>query len=156
MKEIKQVTTMEELCNGGGAETGNVFVDGFVEWLKANISNSVEDAAVYMGIPYRMLVENIRFFVGVTPSQLTQRWRSIQLLDLLDENQYTLDQIARKLHLASNKEVEAIMRKVHKTTIGAYLNGTARRNGNYVYNHTAEGRRKVEENAEQLRNRNKE
>ena len=156
MKELKQVTTMEELCTRGGAETGNVFVDGFVEWLKANISNSVEDAAMFMGIPYRMLVENIRFFVGVTPSQLTQRWRSIQLLDLLDENKYTLDQIARRLHLASGKEVEAIMRKVHKTTVGAYLNGTARRNGNYVFNHSAEARRKVEQNAKTLRDRNKE
>lgn len=153
MIKFSQITTVEQLCQSQGAATGNQFVDGLMEFIRLNTSNSIEDAADYLGLPQRLLSDAIKFFVGATPREIIHRYRSYQALDLLDNPQLSTDDVAQHLHFASYKALEAVMRKYHGTTIGAYRNGKARRNGNYGYNQTSEARQCIIDNAKKLKQR---
>lgn len=155
MTKITPITTVEELCRTRGAATGNVFVDGLVEFLNSSRSNLVEDAAEYLGVPARLLSVNIQFFVGAHASEVIARFRSYQALDLLDNPELSKEEVAANCGFASYKVLEAVMRRYHGTTIDAYRTGKARRNSNYDYNQSAERRRSVIDNARKLRDRDK-
>ncbi len=155
MIKFSQITTVEQLCQSQGAATGNQFVDGLMEFIRLNTSNSIEDAAAYLGIPQRLLCDAIKFFVGTTPREVIHRYRSYQALDLLDNPQLSTTEVARRLHFASSKVLEAVMRNCHGTTVTAYRTGKARRNGNYDYNQTAEARQNVIDNAKKLKQRSR-
>lgn len=155
MTKITPITTVEELCRTRGAATGNVFVDGLVEFLKHSRSNLVEDAAAYLGVPIRLLSANILFFVGTHAGEVIVRYRSYQALDLLDNPELSKEEVAIRCGFASYKVLESVMRRYHGTTIEAYRTGRARRNGNFDYNQSAESRRSVIDKARQLRERDK-
>lgn len=154
MITIQPATTLDQLIATKGAPTGNPFVDGLVEFLRLNASNTVEDAANYLGVPERLLREAIHFFVGVTVREVIHRWRAMQALDLLDDPALSLDAICKRLHFASPKVLRAMMRTYYGTTIGMYRDGKLRRNGNFDYNETKESRQTAIRNAQQLKKRN--
>lgn len=146
MEKIQQITTLEELIQSEGVPTGNVIVDAFVEWVKANRSNQVTDAAEALGIPQRLLSDTIKFFVGTTAQNFILRWRMKQLLTLLDDPDITNEDAARRCHFTSVTYVEILMKKYYQTTLRAYRTGQARRD----YYLTAEERRTRNDNAKKL------
>lgn len=153
MIKITPITTADELCRSHGAATGNILVDGLVDFLQHTRSCKAEDAAIYLEVPQRLLSEAIRFFVGSTVQNVILRWRAYQALDLLDQPDMTREAVAEYLQLGSVKTLEGLFRKQFGTTIEAYRTGNLRRNSNFGFNQKAESRRKVISKANELKKR---
>lgn len=154
MSKIKQITTIEELYKSGGAKTGNVFVDGMVEFLQTSKSLSARKAAEFLGISPRLLTDTIKLFVGVLPKEMIPRWRMMQALDLMDAHTEMKREEVAKACGFSLRSLEVNMQKYYGTTIDAYHLGKTRRNDTYFGDDTATvGVRKVLENAQKLKNR---
>ena len=154
MNKIEQITTLEELYKSGGAKTGNVFVDGLVEFLQKTKSIHASKAAEYMGISTKLLTEAIKLFVGMLPKEIIPRWRTMQALDLMDAHPEMKREDVAKACGLSLRSLELNMQKYYSTTIDAYHLGKTRSNDRYFADTTAgAGVRKVLENAQKLKER---
>lgn len=154
MSKIEQITTLEELYKSGGAKTGNVFVDGMVEFLQSTKSLQVSEAAEFLGISPRLLTDTIKLFVGVMPKEMIPRWRVMQALDLMDANpEMNREEVAQACGF-SLRGLEVNMQKHYGTTIDAYHLGKTRRNDTYFTDSSARvGVRRILENAQKLKKR---
>lgn len=154
MSKIEQITTLEELYKSGGAKTGNVFVDGMVEFLQSTKSLQVSEAAEFLGISPRLLTDTIKLFVGVMPKEMIPRWRVMQALDLMDANpEMKREEVAQACGF-SLRGLEVNMQKHYGTTIDAYHLGKTRRNDTYFTDSSARvGVRRILENAQKLKKR---
>lgn len=155
MIKIQQITTVEELYKTNGARTGNVFVDGVVEFLQNEPSHSASACAEYLGVDHHLLAGVVKLFLGLPLKEIIVRWRLFQAMDLLDTHQFSLDEVAAKCGYSDPKCLGTAMKKYHGTTLNTYLTGRLRRNTNYDINSTAEKRRQVMDNANELRQRKK-
>lgn len=151
MIKITQITTIDELWKNGGAPTGNLFVDGFVEFLKNYPSHKPSDAAALMEINERLLREAILVFLGIKPIEAIIRWRVMQAIEMMNNPELTISEIAHRCGFGSERSLERYMKEYYGTTIGTYRTGIVVRNGSYPFNQSVAGRREVMENAKRLR-----
>lgn len=149
MEKLHQITTIDQLIEQDGKPTGNAIIDAFVAWIKSNSSNLVADAAGAIGISQRLLSDTVSFFVGAKAQEVILRWRMNQVLPLLEDETLPYEVVARRCHFTSQKYLESLMQKYYHTTLRAYRSGKARKD----FDLTAEERRNVNQNAQELRNR---
>lgn len=156
MAKIQQITTIEELYKQGDAKTGNVFVDGMVEFLMTTKSLSPSEAAEFMGISQKLLTDTIKLFVGILPKEMIPRWRTMQALDLMDANpEMNREEVAEACGF-SIRSLESNIKRFFGTTIDAYHLGKTRHNETYFANSSANVEvKKILENAQKLKNREK-
>ena len=154
MIEIKQIATVEELYRHRKADTGEVFVDAIMYQLTNGAhSNSAQEMADRLGMELRALSKVTEKLVGVKLKEMIMQWRMLQALDLLDNPDYSYEQVAHLCGFSSTQDLAAEFKRRHKTTIEAYRKGQPRRNSNYSLNQTAEKRKAVVENAQKLHKR---
>lgn len=156
MIEIKQIATVEELYRAKGARTGNIFVDGVVEFLQHVPSCEASDCAKYLKVDQRTLTSVIRIFLGKSLKEVILQWRLMQTIDLLDDPQIPFESIALRCGYRSVKQLEASMKKYYGTTMETYRSGKVRRNSNYDINKSAQSRQEILQAAKNLKNRAKE
>ena len=153
MIEIKQIATVEELYQAKGARTGNIFVDGVVEFLQRVPSCEAGMCAKYLKVDQRTLTSVISIFLGESLKEVILKWRLMQAIDMLDDPSIPFPTIAQHCGYRSVKQLEAAMKKYYGTTMETYRSGKLRRNSNYDINKSAESRRKVLNAAQELRKR---
>ena len=88
---IKQITTVEELWNTAGAPTGQIAVDAVVDYVKRVNTHSAQQVAFYLNADQRFLNETMKLFVGVSLKEFIMQWRMRQALDLLDDENLSVD-----------------------------------------------------------------
>ena len=151
IKEIKQITTVEELYKNGGAPTGQIVVDAVVDYVKKVRSHSVENVAIILKMDQRFLNETMKVFVGVTLQEFILQWRILQAIDLLDDESLSYEQVAHRCGFRRVKNLIATFRARLGTTPYAYRNGSVLRNGNYRFNQEPHLRKDIIKNAEKLK-----
>ena len=152
---IKQITTVEELWNTAGAPTGQIAVDAVVDYVKRVNTHSAQQVAFYLNADQRFLNETMKLFVGVSLKEFIMQWRMRQAIDLLDDENLSVEEVARRCGFKLEKNLIAAFRARYGTTPYAYRNGSVFRNSNYRFNREAHQRKRIIENAEKLRSRNK-
>ena len=155
MIEIKQISTVEELYQSQGARTGNVFVDGVVDFLQHVPSHEASDCAKYLKVDQRTLTSVINIFLGESLKEVIIKWRVRQAIDLLDDPNITFDTIASRCGYSSVKRLEFSIKKFYGTTMETYRSGKVRRNSNYDINKSSDKRNNILLAAQQLKDRNK-
>lgn len=156
MIKIQQIATVEELYDAHGAHTGNIFVDGVVEFLQHVPSHESSACAAYLHVDQHLLTGVIKIFLGLPLKEVIIRWRLLQALDLLDDHKLSYEEVAARCGYADTKRLGALMMKYYGTTLETYRTGRLRRNSNYSINATAAKRRAVHDNARNLRHRKRE
>ena len=151
---IKQITTVEELYKTKGAPTGQTAVDAVVDYVKRVKTHSAQEVALCLNVDQRYLNETMKLFVGVTLKEFILQWRMRQAIDLLDDENLSVGEVARRSGFKHEKNLIAAFRARYGTTPYAYRNGSVFRNSNYRFNREAHQRKRIIENAEKLRSRN--
>ena len=151
---IKQITTVEELWNTAGAPTGQIAVDAVVDYVKRVNSHSAQQVAFYLNADQRFLNETMKLFVGVSLKEFIMQWRMRQAIDLLDDENLSVEEVAHRCGFRREKNLIAAIHARFGTTPYAYRNGSVLRNGNYRFNQETHQRKSIIENAEKLHSRN--
>ena len=82
------------------------------------------------------------------------QWRMRQAIDLLDDENLSVEEVARRCGFRREKNLISAIHERFGTTPYAYRNGSVLRNGNYRFNQETHQRKNIIENAEKLRSRN--
>ena len=151
---IKQITTVEELYKTKGAPTGQTAVDAIVDYVKRVKSHSAQEVALCLNVDQRYLNETMKLFVGVSLKEFIMQWRMRQAIDLLDDENLSVEDVAHRCGFRRDKNLIAAIHARFGTTPYAYRNGSVLRNGNYRFNQETHQRKSIIENAEKLRSRN--
>ena len=156
MKEIKCITSVEELYKSNGAPTGEIIVDAVVDYVKRVKSHSVEDAATFLGQKRMWLSGAMQMLVGVSLQEFIIQWRVLQALDLLDDPELSVAEVAKACGFRNEKNLVDTLRRRVGITPYAYRNGSLPRNSNYSFNRDSHARKKLIENVEKLKSRRQE
>ncbi len=151
MKEIKCITSVEELYRNGGAPTGEIVVDAVVDYVKRVKSHSAEEVATFLNVDKRLLSGTMKLLVGVTLQEFILQWRVLQAIDLLDDRSLPVEEVAHRCGFKRDKNLIAAFQSRLGTTPYAYRNGTVLRNSSYSFNGDSHHRNRVIENAEKLK-----
>jgi AraC-like DNA-binding protein len=156
MIEIKRITSVDELYKNGGAPTGQIPVDAVVDYVKRVKSHSAEDVATYLGQKRVWLSGVLQMLVGVPLQEFIIQWRVLQALDLLDDPELSVAEVAKACGFRNEKNLVDTLRRRVGITPNAYRTGSVPHNGNYSFNKDPHARRKLFENVEKLKSRRQE
>ena len=153
MKKITQVTTVDQLYKSQDQETGNIIVDALVYYLRHSKSHKAADAALFLDVEQRWLNDSVRIFVGTTLQRLIQEWRLRTALDLLDNQELSLLEVAQRCGYRQDRQFsDAFMNRFGVTPL-AYRTGSQPNNGRYDSNQSAQAQREFQAKIEALRRR---
>ncbi len=153
MKEIKRITSVEELYKSKGAPTGQIPVDAVVDYVKRVKSHSAEEVALFLGQKRVWISGALQMLVGLPLQEFIIRWRVLQALDLLDDPELSVAEVASRTGFRSENYLISVFRRRLGTTPYAYRKGTVLRNSNYSFNQNSHARKQVLEKAGQLKSR---
>ncbi len=153
MKEIKCITSVEELYKTKGAPTGEIIVDAVVDYVKRVRSHSAEEVATYLGQRRVWISGALQMLVGVTLQEFILQWRVLQAIDLLDKPELSVAEVANACGFRNEKNLVDTLRRRMGITPFVYRNGTVPRNSNYSFNRDPHVRNRLIENVEQLKSR---
>ena len=152
--KISPITTLDELYRTKGAPTGNVIVDAFVEYLMHSNSRKAQDAALCLGVETRWLSESLRIFIGMNLSDAILEWRMRKALDLMDDEQLSLEEIAHRCSYSQFNHFAEAFQKRWGVSPYTYRTGEEPTNALYDCNKSAKTRRELFERIQALKNRN--
>ena len=162
IEEIKTVSTVEELYKSNGAPTGEIIVDAVVDNVKRTTTHSSADIAS-ADIALLLKVKNLtwlsgamQLLVGLPLQEFIFRWRLMQAIDLLDNPELSVAEVARRTGFRSENYLISVFRRRLGITPYAYRNGTVLRNGRYPFNQSAHDRKMLLEKVAELKSRNDE
>jgi len=156
MKEIKCITSVEELYKSKGAPTGESIVDAVVDYVKRVKSHSAEEVALFLGQKRSWISGALQMLVGVPLQEFILRWRVLQSIDLLDDPELSVAEVANRTGFRNEKNLVDTLRRRVGITPYAYRNGTIPRNATYSFNRDPNSRKKLFENVKSLKSRRQE
>lgn len=107
IEKIGQITTLEQLIEAPDTATGDVFVDGVMQVIKAYKHPTIGKIAEVLGIRRQLLSEIVKIRTGSTIIEIldARNWQKAQYL--LTETDLDLNAVARECgysnHVALNK-----------------------------------------------------
>lgn len=158
IEEIKTVSTVEELYRSNGAPTGEIIVDAVVDkFVKRTTTHSSADIALLLKVKnLAWLSGAMQLLVGLPLQEFIFRWRLMQAIDLLDNPELSVAEVARRTGFRSENYLISVFRRRLGITPYAYRNGTVLRNGRYPFNQSAHDRKMLLEKVAELKSRNDE
>ena len=153
MIEIKTVSTVEELYKSNGAPTGEIIVDAVVDYVKRFTTHSSADIALLLKVKLVWLSGAMQLLVGLPLQEFILRWRIMQALDMLDDPELSVDEVAKRTGFRSVNYLISVFRHRLGITPYAYRNGSVIRNGRYPFNQSSKERKQLLEKAAQLKSR---
>jgi AraC-like DNA-binding protein len=149
--EIKTVSTVEELYKSNGAPTGEIIVDAVVDNVKRTTTHSSADIALLLKVKnLTWLSGAMQLLVGLPLQEFIFRWRLMQAIDLLDNPELSVAEVARRTGFSSENYLISVFRRRLGITPYAY------RNGRYPFNQSAHDRKMLLKKAAELKSRNDE
>ena len=153
--EIKTVSTVEKLYKSNGAPTGEIIVDAVVDNVKRTTTHSSADIALLLKVKnLTWLSGAMQLLVGLPLQEFIFRWRLMQAIDLLDNPELSVAEVARRTGFRTENYLITVFRRRLGITPYAYRNGTVLRNGRYPFNQDSHSRKQLLEKAAQLKLRN--
>ena len=156
IEEIKTVSTVEELYKSNGAPTGEIIVDAVVDNVKRSTTHSSADIALLLKVKLVWLSGAMQLLVGLPLQEFIFRWRLMQAIDLLDNPELSVAEVAKRTGFKSENYLISVFRRRLGLTPYAYRNGTVLRNGRYPFNQSAHDRKMLLKKAAELKSRNDE
>ena len=156
IEEIKTVSTVEELYKSNGAPTGEIIVDAVVDNVKRSTTHSSADIALLLKVKLVWLSGAMQLLVGLPLQEFIFRWRLMQAIDLLDNPELSVAEVAKRTGFRSENYLISVFRRRLGITPYAYRNGTVLRNGRYPFNQSAHDRKMLLKKAAELKSRNDE
>lgn len=153
MIEIKQITNIDELYKHQDVLTGNILVDAVVEQLRTTNVHEGQILAERLNVDHRMLSKAMEKFVGLSLRELIVQWRVRQTVDLLDNPELSLEDIAQRTGYQALRSLSSAMMKYFGTTPVIYREGTININGGYKMNINRSLLRDAQANAQLLHQR---
>ena len=154
MLEIKPVSTVEELYKSNGAPTGEIIVDAVVDYLKHSTTHSSTDIALLLRVKLVWLSGAMQLLVGLPLQEFVIRWRLMQAIDLLDNPELSVSEVAERTGFRSENYLISVFRRRLGITPYAYRNGRVIRNSRYAFNQDSHSRKQLLEKAAKLKARN--
>ena len=154
--QIKTVSTVEELYKSNGASTGEIIVDAVVDNVKRSTTHSSADIALLLKVKLVWLSGAMQLLVGLPLQEFIFRWRLMQAIDLLDNPELSVAEVAKRTGFRSENYLISVFRCRLGITPYAYRNGTVLRNGRYPFNQSAHDRKMLLKKAAELKSRNDE
>lgn len=149
---LSQITNIGELYrNQGEPKTGNQIVDEVVDYLKRSSSHSAKLVAEALGVEQRWLTQSMQIFVGLPLKQFVLMWRTMQAMDLLDDESISLQEVARRTGYANLDELRMAVERIYHTTPFTYRNGQLYRNALYKNNRSRTDRNRLLDHTEALK-----
>ncbi len=154
MIELKTVTTVEELYRSKGERTGQLIVDAVVDYVKRVKTHSAQEVAVFLGVKRQWLSGAMQLLVGLPLREFIFRWRLMSAIDLLDNPELSVAEVAERTGFKSENYLISVFRRRLGITPYAYRYNNVFRNSNYKFNRNARERKQLLEKAAQLKSRN--
>jgi len=157
IEEIKTVSTVEELYKSNGAPTGEIIVDAVVDNVKRTTTHSSADIALLLKVKnLTWLSGAMQLLLGLPLQEFILRWRLMQAIDLLDNPELSVAEVAKRTGFSSENYLISVFRRRLGITPYAYRNGTVLRNGRYPFNQSAHDRKMLLKKAAELKSHNDE
>jgi len=149
---LTPITNIGELYrNQGEPKTGNQIVDEVVEYMKRTSSHSAKLVADALGVEQRWLTQSMQIFVDIPLKQFIVMWRTMQAMDLLDDESIPLEEVARRTGFSNLDELRKAVERLYHTTPFTYRNGELYLNALYKNNRTNTIRNRMLDRTEALK-----
>ena len=137
--------------------TGEIIVDAVVDNVKRTTTHSSADIALLLKVKnLTWLSGAMQLLVGLPLQEFIFRWRLMQAIDLLDNPELSVAEVARRTGFSSENYLISVFRRRLGITPYAYRNGTVLRNGRYPFNQSAHDRKMLLKKVAELKSRNDE
>jgi len=127
IEKIGQITTLEQLIEAPDTATGDVFVDGVMQVLKAYKHPTIGKIAEVLGIRRQLLSEIVKIRTGSTLTEILDYWNWQKVQYLLTETDLDLNAVARECGYSNHVSLNRFTLRMGNQTPFEIRNNCVRR-----------------------------
>lgn len=127
IEKIGQITTLEQLIEAQDTATGDVFVDGVMQVLKAYKHPTIGMIAEVLGIRRQLLSEIMKIRTGSTLTEILDAWNWHKVQYLLTETDLELNAVAQECGYANHVSLNKFTLRMGNQTLYEIRNKCERR-----------------------------